>query len=297
MRIRPLFALLLLLSPLAHAEAPRPGMTAHQVREHLWLLSGPGGNIALVVGPEAVFLVDDQIQPMTAALKAEIAKVTDKPVRFVVNTHWHGDHTGGNPVFGEAGAVIVAHDNVRKRLSTDQFISALNKKVPASPPRALPVITFADSLTLHLNGDDVEVFHVAPAHTDGDSVVRFVKDDVIHMGDVFITAGYPFIDRSSGGHVDGYLAAAERVLRLAGDQTRIIPGHGPISDKAGLAKFRDMLRTIRDRIARAVAEKKTLAQVLASHPTAEFDAAHAGDFVKPDALVSVIYEDLATERR
>jgi glyoxylase-like metal-dependent hydrolase (beta-lactamase superfamily II) len=296
MRVSLLIALCLSATP-AFADGPSASpMSAHKVRDHLWLLSGPGGNIALVVGPDAVFLVDDQVQPMTPLVKAEIAKVTDKPVRFVINTHWHGDHTGGNPAFAEAGAVIVAHDNVRKRMSTDQFIAVMKKKVPAAPARALPVITFAESLTLHLNGDDIEVFHVAPAHTDGDSLVRFVKDDVIHMGDVLVTSGYPFIDRSSGGHIDGFIGAAERVLAIAGDKTRIIPGHGPISDRAGLTRWRDLLRTIRDRIAKLVAEKKTLAEVIAAHPTAEFDVERKGDFIKPDALVTAIYEDLSERR-
>jgi glyoxylase-like metal-dependent hydrolase (beta-lactamase superfamily II) len=296
-----LAAVLAVAAPAVAAPSPAPSppplqMASQKLRDNFWLLTGPGGNIALVVGPDAVYLIDDQLQPLTPKLKAEIAKVTDKPVRFVVNTHWHRDHTGGNQAFGEAGAVILAHDNVRKRLASEQFIAALNRRVPPSPPSGLPLITFADSLTLHLNGDDVEVLHVEPAHTDGDSIVRFHKADVIHMGDTLMTMGYPFVDRSSGGRFDGFIAAAERALALAGPQTRIIPGHGPATDRAGLVQWRDMLRTIRERVAKAVADKKSLAEVQAAHPSAEWDARLGKGFITPDVLVKSLYEELTTKR-
>jgi glyoxylase-like metal-dependent hydrolase (beta-lactamase superfamily II) len=291
MRILPL--LTLLLASGAWAEKPAPGLSNQKVADGLYLLLGPGGNILLEVGKDAVFLVDDEVAPVTPELKAEIAKVTPQPVRFVLNTHWHGDHTGGNAVLGEAGAVIVAHDNVRKRLSTEQFISMFGKKVPPSPPKALPVVTFTEGLSFHLNGEDIEVFHVDPAHTDGDSVVWFHKADVIHLGDVYTPAGYPFVDLSSGGHVDGFIKAADRVLQLITDKTKVVGGHGALADKAKLKTWRDMLATIRDRISKQIAAGKSLADVQAQKPTAEFDAAWGNGFIKPAVLVETLYKDLS----
>jgi cyclase len=297
MRTLPIVLLTLTAAP-AFADAPPspPKMAAEKIRDNFWLLTGPGGNIAFVSGPETAFLIDDQIQPMTPALKAEIAKATKLPIRFVVNTHWHGDHTGGNQGLAEGGSVVLAHDNVRKRLSSEQFVAMMQKKVPAAPPSAWPILTFTDSMTLHLNGDDIEVIHVPPAHTDGDSIVFFHKANVIHTGDTYV-GGYPFIDRSTGGHIDGFLASADKVLALANPTTRIIPGHGPVSDRAGLKKWIDGVRTIRDRIAAAIQQKKTLAEVKAAHPSADFDAQYKGAFIQPDTLVETIYDSLSSPKK
>jgi cyclase len=276
-----------------HAQHANEGeLETQKLTDSLYLISGPGGNIALLVGKESAFLVDDQIQPMTPKLKQAIAKVTPKPVRFVFNTHWHGDHTGGNTVFGGEGAVIVAHDNVRKRLSTEQFNEFFNHKTPPSPAVAQPVITFAQSLSFHLDGEDIDVFHVDAAHTDGDSIVHFQKANVIHMGDTFFSNGYPFVDLSSGGGIDGYVRAAERVLGMAQASTRIIPGHGPIADKAKLKVWRDMLATIRDRVQKLVSAGKSLAEVQAAKPTAEYDATWGAAFIKGPQFVDVVYKDL-----
>jgi glyoxylase-like metal-dependent hydrolase (beta-lactamase superfamily II) len=285
-------ALALVAAP-ALAQKPQE-MASQKVRDNFWLLTGPGGNIALVVGADVAYLVDDQIQPMTPKLLAEIKKATDKPVRFVVNTHWHGDHAGGNQTLAESGAILVAHENVRKRLSTEQFTALFNKKHPPQPPAAWPVVTFTDGLTLHLAGDDVDVMHVPPAHTDGDSLVHWKKADVIHMGDTFVD-GYPFIDRSSGGRVDGFLAAADRALALAGPKTVIIPGHGPLGDRAKLQAFRDMVKTLRDRVAQLVAARKTLAEVLTAKPSADFDEKWKSPFITPEIIVRTIYEDLTAK--
>lgn len=282
------------LSAPAYAQhANEEVLETQKLTDSLYLITGPGGNIALLVGKESALLVDDQIQPMTPKLKQAIAKVTSKPVRFVFNTHWHGDHTGGNAVFGGEGAVIVAQDNVRKRLSTEQFNELFNHKTPPSPPVALPVITFAQSLSFHLDGEDVDVFHVDPAHTDGDSIVHFQKANVIHMGDTYFSSGYPFIDLNSGGGIEGYVRAADRVLTMAQPSTRIIPGHGPVTDKVKLKVWRDMLVTIRDRIQKLVSAGKSLADVQAAKPTAEFDAAWGGNFIKPSMLVDIVYKDLS----
>jgi glyoxylase-like metal-dependent hydrolase (beta-lactamase superfamily II) len=289
---------LLVVAAGAHAaEAPPPEkLETQKLTGNIWLITGPGGNIALMTGTTGTFLVDDQIAPMSAQLKKAVAAVTSKPVRFVFNTHWHGDHTGGNAVLGGDGALIVAHDNVRKRMSTEQFNAMFDKRTPPSPESALPVITFADSLAFHVNGDDVEVVHVEPAHTDGDSLVFFKKANVLHMGDTFFSHGYPFIDLASGGSVDGYVRAADRALAMAQPTTKIIPGHGPVVDAKRLKTYRDMIATIRDRVKKLAAAGKSLDQVQAAKPTAEFDAEWGGAFIKPAQLVETVYQDVTKKR-
>ena len=236
------------------------------------MLQGAGGNIGLVVGDDAVFVVDDQYAPLTPKVLAAIKSVTPQPVRFVLNTHWHFDHTGGNENMGKAGALIFAHENVRRRMSKDQFIEALNRTEPAAPRGALPVVTFTDTVSFHLNGDSIVVFHVAPAHTDGDAVVLFTRANVVHTGDLFVSAGFPFVDRSSGGSIHGIIAAAERILAATNAGTRIIPGHGPLADRARVQAYHDMLVVVRDRMRKEIAAKHTIEQVLASAITAEYDA-------------------------
>jgi glyoxylase-like metal-dependent hydrolase (beta-lactamase superfamily II) len=287
-RMRKIILSLCLIPWLAAADEK---VAVQKLGEDLFVIAGAGGNIAVQVGPEATYLVDDGLQPLGAAIKAELAKISQQPVRFVLNTHWHNDHTGSNQLFGAAGAVLVAHDNVRKRMSTEQFIALFKKKVPAAPPVALPVITFAEGVTFHLNGGDIEVAHVEPAHTDGDSIVWFTKEDVVHMGDTFMTAGsYPFADVGSGGSLVGFVDAADKVLARARDTTRIIPGHGPVVvGKVKLKEWRDMVATIVARIRKGVAANQSLEQIKASGPTAEFDAAFGGGFIKPDALIDAAY--------
>jgi len=236
----------------------------------IYLLQGAGGNIGLAVGDDAVFVVDDQFAPLTPKILAAIAAVTPQPVRFVLNTHWHFDHTGGNENMGKAGALLVAHENVRRRMSAGQFIEALNRQEPAAPPGALPVVTFTEGVTFHINEDSVVVKHVPPAHTDGDAVVFFAKANVIHMGDLFVSAGLPFVDLSSGGSLHGFIGAAETAIGLANAETRIIPGHGPLADRARLQAFRDMLVVLRDRMRAEVAAGRTLEQILAANLTASY---------------------------
>ena len=257
------------------------------------MLTGAGGNIGLSVGEDATFIIDDQFAPLTEKIAAAIKAITAEPVRFVVNTHWHGDHTGGNENFGKAGAVIIAHDNVRKRMSTDQFNEAFESRTPAAPKGALPVVTFADSVTLHLNGDTVHVIHVPPAHTDGDSIVHFTKANVMHMGDLYFNGGYPFIDVSSGGDVNGIVAAADKALGMANDQTKIIPGHGPLASRTTLQAYRDMVRTVRDRVSALVEEGKSLTDVQAAQPTKDFDAQWGNGFMKGDQFVGLVYASLS----
>lgn len=255
------------------------------------VLFGAGGNIGLSYGEDGNVIVDDQFAPLTDKIAAAIAGLDPDPVRFVINTHWHFDHTGGNENLGKRGAVILAHDNVRARMSTEQFIAALNLKVPASPQGALPVVTFAEGVTLHLNGDTLHVVHVANAHTDGDSLVHWQKADVLHMGDTFFHgASFPFIDLSSGGSIDGVIASAEKGLEIAGPGTRVIPGHGPVATRQDLVAYRNMLVDIRGKVAAAIAAGRTLDQIKASAPAARYGMPDG--FIKPDQFVEFVYNSL-----
>lgn len=244
-----------------------------------YMMTGAGGNLGLSVGEDAVFLIDDQFAELSPRITAAIAKITSKPVRFVLNTHWHFDHTGGNENFGNSGAIIIAHENVRRRVGSEQFIEFMRMKIPAGPKAALPVVTFAAAVTFHLNGDEMRAIHMPRAHTDGDAIVHFVRSDVIHMGDTYFNGMYPFIDTSSGGTVDGVIAACDAALAIAGERTRIIPGHGPLSNRAELKGYRDMLATVSGRIRKMIAEGRKLEDIIASRVTADFDAQWGSGFM------------------
>ena len=259
--------LLLTLMATAFPCAAQTNFDTVQVRTipittNVYMLQGAGGNIGVSVGSDAVFVVDDQFAPLTRKILAAIGELTPNPVRFVVNTHWHSDHTGGNENLGQAGAIIYAHENVRRRMTAGQFIEALNSRVEPAPPGALPVVTFKDAVTFHINGDSVTTVHVAPAHTDGDVIIHFTKANVIHMGDTFHNAGLPFVDLSSGGSIHGIIAAADKVLAMSNAQTRIIPGHGPLADRARLKLYRDMVVALRDRVRTLISTGKTADQVV-----------------------------------
>jgi glyoxylase-like metal-dependent hydrolase (beta-lactamase superfamily II) len=265
---------------------------AQKLAEGVYMLSGAGGNMGLSVGSDGTFLIDDQYAPLTPRIKAAIAAISDKPLRFLLNTHWHGDHTGGNKNLGEGGVLIVAHDNVRKRMSTEQFLSLFNEKVPASPAVALPVVTFGDAVTFHLNGDEIHVFHVAPAHTDGDAIIHFRKANIVHAGDTFFNGMYPFIDVSSGGSIDGMIAAADRLLAMVDAKTQIIPGHGPVGDRTQLKSFRDMLAGVRDAIRPLASAGKTVKQIVETKPTTAYDEIWGKGFLKPDTFAEIVATDL-----
>jgi len=276
-------------SAAAQQDFSKVEVKAEKITDGLWMLTGAGGNIGVSAGPDGVFLVDDQYAPLTDKIKAAIATVSDKPVRFVVNTHWHGDHVGGNENLGKAGAVLVAHENVRKRMSKEQFIKLFNRTVPASAAAALPLVTFAESLSFHLNGEDIDAIHVPPAHTDGDVVVFLHKANVIHVGDLVFNGMYPVVDLSSGGSVDGMIGAADRILAAGDAATKIIPGHGPLATKADVKAFRDMLAASRDAIQPLVKAGKTLDQVKAAKPTAALDEKWGKGFIKPEVWTTVVY--------
>lgn len=266
-----------------------------KVADGIYMLEGEGGNIGVSAGEDGVFLIDDQFAPLTQKILAAVKAISEKPVRFVVNTHWHGDHIGGNENLGKAGAVIIAHDNVYKRMSVGGAITALKQNYAPYPKAALPVISFSQSATFHLNGDDVTSTHLPPAHTDGDSFVRFAKANVIHTGDVFAAYRYPFIDVESGGSVKGILAAIDRLLPVIDDNTRLIPGHGGLSSKKDVLAYRKMVATVVSRIGPMVKSGRTLQQVIDAKPTREFDE-EWGKFRKPETFVEVVYRGLAPKK-
>jgi len=268
---------------------------AEKVRGNVYVLYGQGGNIGLSIGDDGAFMIDDQFAPLTPKILDAVASLTDHPVKFVVNTHWHFDHTGGNENMGERGAIIVAHENVRKTMSTEQFIEAFNRTQPAAPEKALPVVTFADSIDFHWNDEHMHVFHVGPAHTNGDSVIHFENANVFHMGDIYFSNGYPFIDTGRGGNLGGFIDAVDTVLEKANARTRFIPGHGNVTGIDDLREYRDMLETIHGRIEKLVEEGKSREEVIAAKPTADFDDQWGGGFMQPEQWVGIVYDGFANE--
>ncbi len=259
----------------------------------IYMLNGRGGNVGLTVGVDGAAIIDDQFADMAPKIRAAVAMLSDQPVEFVINTHLHGDHTGGNDVFGKAGAVIIAQENVRKRLSTAQVNPSTNAPIAARAREALPVVTFADSATLHFNDEDLEFWHLPNAHTETDIVVRFRKANILHMGDLFV-GGFPFIDGNTGGTLDGLIRAHEAVLATVDDNTKIIRGHGPLGNKAELQAFHDMLVVIRDRVAKLVKAGKSQDDVVAARPTKEFEEKYGGANFNAAQWIGRAYVDQKT---
>lgn len=266
---------------LGPAQAQTPPTKISKVADGIHVIQGRGGNIGVSVGDDGVFMIDDQFAPVTDKLRELIAGVSAKPIRFLLNTHFHGDHTGGNENLGSSGVTIFAHDNVRARLLAK-----------GAPQAALPVVTFNDTTTFHMNGQTIHVFHAAGAHTDGDTMIHFREANVIHMSDTYFNGFYPFIDVASGGSLEGTLAAVDAVLALAGADTTIIPGHGPVSNRAELVSYRNMLIGVRDGMMALIADGKSVEDVLAAKPTAALDAKWGGGFLNPERFVRIMYAAL-----
>jgi len=236
------------------------------LRGNLHVLYGAGGNIGISAGEDGVVLIDDQFAPLTDRIRAAVGKISDKPILYTINTHFHGDHTGGNENMGNGGTVLVAHDNVRQRLSKGTFIKAFNNKTEPQPKKALPSVTFNDEMSLHLNGEEARIIHVENGHTDGDSFIYFKETNLIHMGDLFFNELFPFIDVGNGGAIDGMIAGADKALAMADAETIVIPGHGPVTDKAGLAAYRVMLQETRDVVAEFKTKGMSLEEIRAAKP-------------------------------
>jgi glyoxylase-like metal-dependent hydrolase (beta-lactamase superfamily II) len=287
---------LALLATAAAAQLTPPDTTirTQEVAPGIYMLIGQGGNIGVSTGADGTFLIDDQYAPMTPAVIAAVKGLNAATPRFVLNTHWHGDHTGGNENLGKEGALLVAHDQVRARMSSSQFTSFLQTAVPASPPAALPVVTFNDSVTFYLNGDEIHGTYAPHAHTDGDVFVHFRKANVIHAGDLFFRF-YPFIDVSSGGSISGLIAGVDRILAIADDKTRIIPGHGPLATRADLVEYREMLIATSGRIRGLMKAGKTADEIVAAAPNADYDKKWTWAFITPERYTRMVYELLERE--
>jgi cyclase len=292
-RICTLACLSLLFAPLLAAQDKPVEYIPTQLSDTVTMVKGQGGNIAVSAGTDGVFIIDDQLKPLTDQLLAAVRKIDDRPIRFVINTHYHGDHVGGNETLGKAGSVIIAHDNIRRRMSTDQFNHFFNDTTPAYPAESLPVVTFNDRVSLHLNGESVAVHHVPRGHTDGDSIVHFPVSNVLHMGDIFFKGLYPYIDLDGGGTIQGMIGAVELALSLADEQTKIIPGHGTLSNRAELQDYRDFLSKARDNVQALVDQGLGLEQAIAAQPTAQWDDTLGGVWIKPEQFVTFIYNSLA----
>ncbi|HYC34953.1 MAG TPA: MBL fold metallo-hydrolase [Usitatibacter sp.] len=291
-----LAALLVAALPALAQDFSKVEIKTTRLGDTTYMLVGAGGNLGLSVGEDAVFLIDDQFAPLTDKINAAIKAITPKPVRFVLNTHWHFDHTGGNENYGKAGTLIVAHENVRKRMDSDQVLEFFKQNIPRSPKAALPVVTFNGAMSFHINGDELRAIHVPHAHTDGDTIVHFLKSDVIHMGDVYFNGYYPFIDSSSGGSIDGVIAACDKILAIASDATKIIPGHGPLSNRAELRAYRDMLSQVSSRVKQLLAQGRTNEQVAAAGVTREYDEKWGQGFIKPDRFAAMVADGLRRKR-
>ena len=282
-------------SSLLAATSPTPTPTATPIASsslgaNMSLVTGAGGNIVRLGGDDGALVIDSGIPNAAANVLTELTK--EGPIALLVNTHWHFDHAGGNEALAKSGARIIATDNCRKRLATEQYVEAVKVRTPPSPAAALPLVTFSSETALHLNGDDIRLVPVAPAHTDGDVIVRFEKADVIHGGDLFFHGHYPFVDYSSGGWLGGMVDAVKRIAELAGPKTRIVPGHGRIATLEELRNHLSFLETMFERFSKFKAEGKTVEEVLAAAPTKEFDETLGKGFMKPEPFVRIAYTSL-----
>ena len=291
-----LVALFLLVMTLGNCQNKEVVITTTKITDQIYMLTGKGGNIGLFLGEDGVFMIDDQFANSTPKILEAVKKVTEQPVKYLVNTHWHGDHTGGNENMKKEGAIIVSHENVRKRMSVDAVVRGKTKK--AAPKSALPVLTFTEDMLFHLNGEAILISHVHNAHTDGDVHIYFTKSNVIHMGDTYFQGKFPYIDLASGGSIDGYIASAEKALLMADDDTVIIPGHMSLSNKKELTAFKNMLVTVRDRIKKAIDSGKKLAAVkVDKRITEEYEKAYNWGFITAEKFRVTIYNSLKNSRK
>jgi len=294
------FAAALLLAPgIALAQQPpdfsKVEIKVSKVSGNIYMLQGAGGNIAASLGEDGILIVDTEYSPLADKIQAALKGIgiTDKPVRFVIDTHYHSDHSDGNAAWGARGATIISNENLRKRLEDGSAIGngpggAINLKQPAQPKAALPIITFDDGITLHLNGEEIRVMHFAAAHTDGDAVIYFSKNDVVHMGDEFVRYGFPFVDVNAGGSVQGMIAACEKVAATVPADAKVIPGHGEIASMDDLREYTKMMKDTLAVVQKAMANHETLDQMKSEKILAPWQR-YSGAFVSADAWIETIY--------
>jgi cyclase len=280
-----------LMQSMRAAGATTPIKTA-KLTDTIFLLQGVGGNMVAQIGPDGKLLIDSSVATASRAIVQTLGKLNGSPLKLLLNTHWHFDHTDGNAALHDAGAFIIAQENTRLRLSTPQKMKLFNLDFPASPTGGLPQLTFVDSEKLYFDNDELDMVHAPNAHTDSDIFVHFVSGNVIHTGDLWFNGFYPLIDDSTGGTVNGMIQGVDQVLALADDKTKIVPGHGPLGDKRALQKYRDMLSTVANRIEKLKIAGQTLDQVIAAKPTADLDGAWGSGRMTPDLFVTVVYNTL-----
>lgn len=282
-----LFLFLSAQSTFAQQDFSKVEIKATKVAGNVYMLQGAGGNIGVSVGDDGILIVDDQYAPLADKIKAALKTLGEGKLKFILNTHWHGDHTGSNAAFARETAII-AHDNVRKRMSTEQKNELFKRTTPASPKEALPVITFGQSLTVHFNGEDINVIHFPRGHTDGDAIIFFTGSNVVHMGDDFFNGTFPFVDLDSGGDVDGYVKAVGEIIRRAPADVKIIPGHGPLATVDDLKRFHRMLVETTGIVRRKVRARKTLEQIKKEGLPEEWKPWGTG-FIKTDIWIEILY--------
>ena len=289
---------LLLTGAAASQDLSKVEIQTVPVAANVSMLVGAGGNIGVSVGEDGTLLIDDEFPELVDKIRAAAAALRPGPIRFVLNTNWHYDHANGNELLAKAGAVVIAHENSRQHMMVEQTYPDLGPdlKIAPYPPGALPVITVGDTLTVHFNGDEIRMVHVPNAHSDGDLLVRFVRANVLHTGDLFFSNGFPFINISMGGTIDGMIRAADVILGLCDERTKVIPGHGPLSDRAGVQAFKDLLVAGRARVSALIEAGKTLEEVIAAKP-AEGLLKGAKSWLSPEMFVRLVYEDLTGKYR
>ena len=280
---------LIALTPLALGQ-DNPGVRTSALSDTLYLLQGRGGNVVASVGGDGVLMIDDDYGQMVAAYQAALDALDAAAPRFVINTHWHGDHTGGNAHWGGKGAVIMAHHNVRERMSTRQDNKFFGRVTEPSPAAAWPVVTYGDASALHFNGDTLDIQHYPTGHTDGDSVVYFVNANVAHLGDHFFKDRFPFIDIGSGGSVDGFIANIDAILQRVDGETLIVPGHGSVANRADLVRYREMLGTTVKAIRAHKAAGLSVDDARQKGLDARWDSWGSG-FIDRDAWIGIVYSD------
>ncbi|MGE3859725.1 MAG: MBL fold metallo-hydrolase [Nitrososphaeraceae archaeon] len=264
-----------------------------KLTNNMYTIHSSGGNVILFIGDDGVILVDDQYAPVTKKLKSLIGNLTNKPIKFVINTHWHPDHVGGNEKLGETGTIIISHDNVRKRLSTVQFFEFINQTIPPLSKNGLPIITFSENMTFHQKNEEIQISHLNDGHTDGDSAVYFSKNNVIHVGDDFSDRSYPFMDLSSGGSVDGLISSLQSILSKINKDTKVVGGHSGISNQTKVREYLNMLTDVRNIIYNMIKDGKSLNEIIQSKPTSRYDIIyHDYSFIKPKDFVTNIYMSL-----